>query len=244
MRVGSVIDRAFDTLRREWRIAVLIGAATVGGFIFFFIATFGFFGLSVGFDATVPEDLDLARLAVGGVVFFLLAIVYSMVLYVLNGISVRAAYHGPPEGTPWDGLGAHARPALWGSLRLLGWSLILGLVIAVAFGGLAVVAGLLSDDGGGVFALVFVVLAIGLALASLFVLPVVLVAVALVYAEERPVLTALGDAFRLVGRAYWPSLGACLLLFVFSLVPIVGGLLVTVLAPPYQASLLIELESA
>ncbi|MEX1287883.1 MAG: hypothetical protein AB1Z57_08095 [Acidimicrobiia bacterium] len=244
MRVGSVIDRAFDTLRREWRIAVLIGAATVGGIVFFFIAAFGFFGLSIGFDATVPEDVDVARLAIGGIVFFLLAVAYSLVLYVLNGISVRAAYHGPPEGTPWDGLGSHAGPALWGSLRILGWSLILGVVVAVVFGGLAVVGAVLADDGGGLFAFLFVVLMIGFVLASLFVLPVVLVAVALVYAQERPVLAALGDGFRLVGRAYWPSLGAALLLFVFSLVPIVGGLLVTVLAPPYQASLLIELESA
>ncbi len=243
MRVGSVIDRAFDTLRREWRIAVLIGAATVGGIVFFFVAAFGFFGLSVGFDATVPEDVDVARLAIGGLVFFLLAIAYSVVLYVLNGISVRAAYHGPPEGTPWDRLGSHAGPALWGSLRLLGWGLLFGLAVAIVFGGLAVLGGLLADDGGGVVALLFVLLTIGLVLASLFVLPVVLVAVALVYAHERPVLAALGEGFRLVGRSYWPSLGATLLLFVFSLVPVVGGLLVSVLAPPYQTSLLIELES-
>lgn len=246
MRIGDVLDRSFELLRREWRAAVAVALVSIIGFGLFFVA-FLSLGISVGFEeidaGNLPSDAAMATFSVLMVVFGLGFAIASM---TATGMAVRAATHGPDEGTDWGPLLGHAWPALKAGIRLLGVSLVIGLavgalivpivvIVAIAAGGSEVGVGLAVL---GVLLFIFVVMA-----AALLLAPVFMIQSSLVFGREAGAWRSLGDGFRLMGRAYWPSVGATFIVWLFGLVPVIGGLVTAVLIPAYQVALTEALEA-
>lgn len=245
MRVGNVIDRSFELLRREWRAAVLLGLIMIVGSIALFFGLFAFLGLSLGdLDPNFEPEFDEAVLITGMVMFFVVVVLFAIVSYVATGIATRAAAHGPEEGTGWSELGEHSWPALRGAGRLFGWGLLLAVAVSVVFGALIVPMAVLGDEAGAFVALLFVGAMILFVLGAIGLAPVFMVLVAAVFVDDASVPASLRKAWDLVRRAYWPALGATIVLWLFSLVPFVGSLLVTVLTPSYQVALMEELEAS
>lgn len=248
MRVGDVLDRSFTLLRREWRAAVLIGVANVV-YLLLFVGVFlalGVFSSEV-FSGTgsVPTVNDATAISlvlvavVGGLLF-------AIAVYVLSGVSVRAAAHGPDEGTDWGGLWGHVGPAIGAAVRIFGWSLLVALVVGVLFIPVALLFGLVDTvEAGAVLAVLLVLGIMFLALvAAVLLAPILLLLVGIVFADSTTIPAAFRQSLDLVKRAYWPAVGASVILYLFSLVPIVGSLLVAVLTPPFQVALRQELEQA
>jgi hypothetical protein len=242
MRVGNVIDRSFELLRREWRAALLLGLIMIGGTLLFLISLVAWVGISFSeFDPNVSPDVNEAVFFAGMVVFFVGGLLWGIASYVAIGIATRAAALGPEEGTGWSDLGSHAWPAFRGAMRLFGWGLLFGIAIAILFG-LAIVPLAFLGDEVGAFALLYIAFFLFFMVAMVGLIPFWLVLTAAVFVDDASVPTSASRAWHLVRRAYWPSLGASLVLYLFSLVPLVGSLLVAVLTPGYQVALLEELE--
>lgn len=246
MRVGDVLDRSFELLRREWRAAVLLGAGNLVAIGVFFFGFLGFFiALAPSLeDGTIPDDETLIAFAVGMSAF---GIVFGIVSLVLTGMSLRAAVHGPEEGTDWGSLLGHAWPAFKSGMRLLGWGLLVGLAMSALMVPIFLIAGFAGfageGDAGEALTVLLVLGVMGVIfLAAIFVAPVLMVMTALVYGREAKVWRSIGRGASLVGRSYWPSVGATVILYLFSLVPVIGSLLVAVLTPPFQAAMLEGLE--
>jgi hypothetical protein len=261
MRVGDVLDRSFELLRREWRAAVLLGGVYVVGFVVligtYSVVFFRWVSELGPLDAGANPDPELLADSIAGAAGFVVSVVVFAVLMafaslVLTGVSVRAAMHGPEEGTGWSELWGHLGPATIAGLRLLGWGILVGLGVSVLFVIPFVFLGLVVGTGSGVdgdagvaitvlftLGFVFVVFA-----ASVAVGPILMAMTGLVYGREAGVWRSIGDGYRLVRRAYWPSVGATVIVWLFSLVPLLGSVLVTVLMPPFQVALIERLEAA
>jgi len=246
MQVANVIDRSFAIVRREWRAAVLIGAVMVLGIGSFLVVAVLTVLAVEGWGATGGPDVGpevigalvpfWVFLGVGGVVFALLS-------YLANGVAVRAGVHGPEEGTGWDDLVPHIGPAAWASLRILGWSLLAGVAAMAVFVPLMLVLARLGSAGADLAILAAILLVFTLFAAVIALAPILMVAIALVYADEQTVPAAVVEALGLVRGRYWQTVGAVVVLWLFSLVPVVGGLLLTILTPSYQAALLLALRN-
>ena len=246
MRVGDVIDRSFELLRREWRAALLLGLVMVVGSIFLVVSILIGLGAAFGgFDALDPNfepDMDGAAALAMVLFFMVVSFLFAVVVYVSTGVAARAAAYGPEEGTGWSGLGAHSWPALRGAGRLFGWGILFAIAISILFA-LALVPMLLGgEDGGAITGLLFLGGIFVFMLGAIALAPFFMVLTAAVFVDDASVPASAKKAWRLVGLSYWPSLGATVILWLFSLVPLVGSILVAVLTPTYQVALLQELE--
>lgn len=246
MRVGDVIDRSFELLRREWRAALVLGLVMIVGSIFLVVSIFVGLGAAFsGFDALDPNfepNMDGAAALAMVLFFMVVSFLFAVVLYVATGIAARAAAHGPEEGTGWSGLGAHSWPALRGAGRLFGWGILLAIVISILFALAIVPMAMAGGDAGATTALLFFGGFLALMVGAIALAPFFMVLTAAVFVDDASVPASAKKAWRLVGLSYWPSLGATLILWLFSLVPFVGSILVAVLTPTYQVALLRELE--
>jgi hypothetical protein len=246
MRVGDVIDRSFELLRREWRAALVLGLIMVVGSIFLVFAVFAMLGLTFAdFDALDPNyqpDIDEAAAIAMGLFITVVSILFGVVVYVATGIAARAAAHGPEEGTDWSGLAGHSWPALRGAARLFGWGLLFGIAVAILFGLALVPIAFGGEEAGALALLLFFGGMLAFFVGAIALAPFFMVLTAAVFVDDASVPASARKAWRLVKLAYWPSLGATVILWLFSLVPLVGSILVAVLTPTYQVALLEELE--
>lgn len=246
MRVGDVIDRSFELLRREWRAALLLGLIMIVGSIFLVFAIFAGLGLSFAdFDAFDPNyEPDIDQAAVLAIVLFTMVIsfLFAIVVYVATGISARAAAYGPEEGTGWSALGEHSWPALRGAGRLFGWGILFAIAISILFAIAIVPLAVAGEDAGAISVLLLIGGFLALMVGAIALAPFFMVLTAAVFVDDASVPASAKKAWRLVGLSYWPSLGATVILWLFSLVPLVGSILVAVLTPTYQVALLQELE--
>lgn len=258
MRVGDVLDRSFELLRREWRAAVLLGGVYVVAFgviiAFYSVALFRFVNeldaaaVSTG---TVADPELMAETLAGAIGLTLVVIAFSLFLafasLILTGVSVRAAMHGPEEGSSWSDLGRHIGPATVAGLRLLGWGILFGLAVSLLLAIPFVFVGLLAgslDEAAVPVVVLLVVGVLGLFFLGMLALsPILMAMTGLVYGREAGVWRAVGDGYRLVRRAYWPSLGSTVVVWLFSLVPFLGSALVAVLTPVFQVALIEQLEA-
>ncbi|MER5867806.1 hypothetical protein [Kitasatospora sp. NPDC002040] len=212
--VGEILDGAFSTVRKYWRttLGLSLGVATV----------------EQGLVAIAQSWLYAQPGSVGPVIMLGLAYLVSPLLGIvataLLTMVVSKAILGEPVsiGAAWSA----AKPQL---LKVIGLTLITGLVLfgIMALSAVPLIIAVATGASGGVIALLFLPLLVGMAAMVWIAVQLSLAAPALML-EKQGVFTALARSRRLVKDAWWRTF------LITVLVQILAGVAAMIMVVPFS----------